>query len=95
VLPTVASFTRVCDYDRPGTKRDDGALSPSTLVPQPTTAQAGVSDLQAVLSAAGEHGPYVLVGASWDDRCFVRAHRFSQSPVWSPWTECRSSSGTR
>jgi len=65
VLPTVASFTRVCAYDRPGTTRDDGKLSPSTLVPQPTTAQAGVRDLQAVLSAAGEHAPYVLVGASW------------------------------
>jgi pimeloyl-ACP methyl ester carboxylesterase len=65
VLPTVASFTRMCAYDRAGTARDDGQLSPSTLVPQPTTAQAGVSDLQAVLSAAGEHAPYVLVGASW------------------------------
>jgi pimeloyl-ACP methyl ester carboxylesterase len=65
VLPTVASFTRVCAYDRPGTTRDDGTLSPSTLVPQPTTAQAGVSDLRAVLTAAGEHAPYVLVGASW------------------------------
>ncbi|MFC9788663.1 alpha/beta fold hydrolase [Rhodococcus sp. NPDC127528] len=65
VLPTVATFTRVCAYDRPGTTRDDGTLSPSTPVPQPTTARAGVSDLREVLSAAGEHGPYVLVGASW------------------------------
>jgi pimeloyl-ACP methyl ester carboxylesterase len=65
VLPTVASFTRVCAYDRPGTTRNDGSLSPSTLVAQPTTAQAGVGDLQAVLSAAGEHAPYLLVGASW------------------------------
>ncbi|MFE3292574.1 alpha/beta fold hydrolase [Rhodococcus sp. NPDC059234] len=65
VLPTVASFTRVCAYDRPGTTRDDGTPSPSTPVPQPTTAQAGVSDLRAVLAAAGERAPYVLVGASW------------------------------
>ncbi|MFI8276651.1 alpha/beta fold hydrolase [Streptomyces sp. NPDC085929] len=65
VLPTVASFTRVCAYDRPGTTRLDGKPSPSTPVPQPTTAAAGVKDLRAVLSAAGEHGPYVLVGASW------------------------------
>src|SRR5574340_106561 len=65
VLPTVASFTRVCAYDRPGTTRFDGTLSPSTLVPQPTTVQAGVDDLRAVLAAAGEHAPYVLVGASW------------------------------
>ncbi|MCZ7456281.1 alpha/beta fold hydrolase [Streptomyces sp. WMMC940] len=65
VLPAVASFTRVCAYDRPGTTRVDGELSPSTLVSQPTTAGAGVDDLRAVLSAAGEREPYVLVGASW------------------------------
>ena len=65
VLPTVASFTRVCAYDRPGTTRNNGAPSPSTPVPQPTTAQDGATDLQAVLSAARENTPYVLVGASW------------------------------
>src|SRR5690242_14073176 len=65
VLPTVASFTRVCAYDRPGTTRTDDRLSPSAPVPQPTTAEAGAGDLQAVLTSAGEHGPYVLVGASW------------------------------
>jgi pimeloyl-ACP methyl ester carboxylesterase len=65
VLPTVASFTRVCAYDRPGTTRDDGTVSPSTQVPQPTSAESGAADLRAVLSAAGEQGPYVLVGASW------------------------------
>jgi pimeloyl-ACP methyl ester carboxylesterase len=77
VLPLVASFTRVCAYDRPGTTRGDGTPTPSTLVPQPTTAQAGVSDLQATLSAAGEHAPYVLVGASWGAMIvalFVRTH---------------------
>ncbi|MFK0044114.1 alpha/beta fold hydrolase [Streptomyces sp. NPDC090741] len=65
VLPTVASFTRVCAYDRPGTTRTDGKPTSSTPVSQPTTARAGVRDLRAVLSAAGEHGPFVLVGASW------------------------------
>ncbi|WP_405942860.1 alpha/beta fold hydrolase [Streptomyces sp. NBC_00207] len=65
VLPTVATFTRVCAYDRPGTTRLDDRPSPSTPVPQPTTAAEGAADLRAVLSAAGEHGPYVLVGASW------------------------------
>ncbi|MFD5618962.1 alpha/beta fold hydrolase [Streptomyces yangpuensis] len=65
VLPTVASFTRVCAYDSPGTTRFDDGPSPTTAVPQPTTAQDGVADLRAVLAAAGEHGPYVLVGASW------------------------------
>ncbi|MFJ3861547.1 alpha/beta fold hydrolase [Streptomyces sp. NPDC090085] len=65
VLPTVASFTRVCAYDRPGTTRFDDVPTPTTAVPQPTTAQDGAADLRAVLAAAGEHGPYVLVGASW------------------------------
>lgn len=65
VLPAVARFTRVCAYDRPGTRRFDGTPSPSTAVLQPTTAQNGVADLHAVLTAANEPGPYVLVGASW------------------------------
>jgi pimeloyl-ACP methyl ester carboxylesterase len=34
-------------------------------VPQPTTARDAVSDLHALLSAAGETGPYVLVGHSY------------------------------
>jgi pimeloyl-ACP methyl ester carboxylesterase len=65
VFSEVSRFTRVCVYDRPGTSRFTGELSPSTPVPQPTTAQAGVSDLGALLAASGEPGPYVLVGASW------------------------------
>lgn len=65
VFSEVSRFTRVCAYDRPGTTRLTGELSPSTPVPQPTTAQAGASDLRALMSAAGERGPYVLVGASW------------------------------
>lgn len=65
VLPAVARFTRVCAYDRPGTRRFDDTLTPSTSVPQPTTAEDGVADLHALLTAAHEPGPYVLVGASW------------------------------
>lgn len=65
VLPEVARFTRVCAYDRPGTTRLDGTPNRSTPVTQPTTAAAGVGDLRAVLDAAGEQPPYVLVGASW------------------------------
>ncbi|MGW6980935.1 alpha/beta fold hydrolase [Streptomyces sp. NPDC054932] len=64
VLTTVASFTRVCAYDRPGTTRLDGTPNRSTPVPQPTTAAAGVRDLRAALTA-GERPPYVLVAASW------------------------------
>jgi pimeloyl-ACP methyl ester carboxylesterase len=65
VLPKVARFTGVCAYDRPGTARVDDEVSPSTPVPQPTTAQADVGDLRALLEAGRVRGPYVLVGASW------------------------------
>lgn len=65
IFPQVSRFTRVCAYDRPGTARFDGALSSSSFVSQPTTAQDGVSDLHALLNAAKESGPYILVGASW------------------------------
>ena len=67
VLPGVAAFTRVCAYDRPGTAdMVDGALRPgrSDPVPQPRTLAAVVADLHALLAAAGEPGPYVLVGHS-------------------------------
>ncbi|MFJ3960448.1 alpha/beta fold hydrolase [Streptomyces sp. NPDC090036] len=65
VLTTLARSTRVCAYDRPGTTRLDGTPNRSTRTPSPTTAAAGVRDLRALLAAAGEHPPYVLVGASW------------------------------
>ncbi|MFD7559825.1 alpha/beta fold hydrolase [Streptomyces sp. NPDC059835] len=65
VLPEVARYTRVCAYDRPGTTRADDTPTTSTPVTQPTSARDGADDLRAVLAAAGERGPYVLVGASW------------------------------
>lgn len=65
VFPQVGKFTRVCAYDRPGTVRFDGKLSPSTPVQQPTTAHEGAADLHALLKAAKQAGPYVLVGWSW------------------------------
>jgi pimeloyl-ACP methyl ester carboxylesterase len=65
VFPEVSKFTRVCAYDRPGTTRLDGALTPSTPVLQPTTAQDGAADLHALLRAAKQPGPYVLVAHSW------------------------------
>ncbi len=63
VFPQVAKFTRVCAYDRPGTPVGEKP-SRSDPVPQPTTAKDAVADLHALLSAAGETGPYVLVGHS-------------------------------
>ncbi|CAN5748894.1 alpha/beta hydrolase [soil metagenome] len=65
VFPRVGKFTRVCAYDRPGTTLLDGTLSPSTPVRQPTTAQDGAADLHALLRAAEQKGPYVLVAHSW------------------------------
>lgn len=68
VYPRVAQGNRVCAYDRPGTEsvnasgREPGR---STLVPQPTTGTDAARDLNAVLEASGEPGPYVLVGHSY------------------------------
>lgn len=65
VFPEVGKFTRVCAYDRPGTTRLDDTPTPSTPVRQPTIAQAGAADLHALLRAAGQPGPYVIVAHSW------------------------------
>jgi pimeloyl-ACP methyl ester carboxylesterase len=65
VFDQVAEFTRVCIYDRPGTTHFGPEPNASTPVTQPTTAEEGVDDLAALLTAAEEPGPYVLVGASW------------------------------
>jgi pimeloyl-ACP methyl ester carboxylesterase len=67
VLPGLANQTRVCAYERPGVAAllDDG-LQPSRSdpVPMPRTAESVVADLHALLTAASEFGPYVLVGHS-------------------------------
>jgi len=64
VFSEVAKFTRVCACDRPGTPVGEKP-SRSDPVPQPTTAKDAVADLHALLSAAAEAGPYVLVGHSY------------------------------
>lgn len=67
VYPAVARFSRVCAYDRPGTATatEDGfALSRSTQVQRLATVQDSATDLELVLTASGEAGPYVLVGHS-------------------------------
>jgi pimeloyl-ACP methyl ester carboxylesterase len=77
VFPEVANFTRVCAYDRPGTGVGGESPSPSDPVSQPTTAQDAVADLNALLSAAEEPGPYVLVGQSYGGpiiRLYASAH---------------------
>jgi pimeloyl-ACP methyl ester carboxylesterase len=67
VLPGVATFTRVCTYERPGTATVlDGAVQPSRSqdVSMPRMVEDMVADLHALLHAAGVPGPYVLVGHS-------------------------------
>jgi pimeloyl-ACP methyl ester carboxylesterase len=64
VFTGVGKFTRVCACDRPGTPVGEKP-SRSDPVPQPTTAKDAVADLHALLSAAGEAGPYLLVGHSY------------------------------
>ena len=64
VFPEIAKFTRVCACDRAGTPVGEKP-SRSDPVPQPTTATDAVADLHALLSAAGETGPCVLVGHSY------------------------------
>jgi pimeloyl-ACP methyl ester carboxylesterase len=67
VLVGVASFTRVCAYDRPGTvaaPNDNVSQSRSDPVPMPRTALNVVADLHALLRAAGVPSPYVFAGHS-------------------------------
>jgi pimeloyl-ACP methyl ester carboxylesterase len=64
VFDAASRFTRVCAYDRPGTPVGEKP-SRSDARSQPTTAQDAVSDLHALLGAAGLARPYVLVGHSY------------------------------
>jgi pimeloyl-ACP methyl ester carboxylesterase len=54
----VAKFTRVCSYDRAGYGWSDGTSLPRT-------SSEIVKELHALLEAAGEKGPYILVGHSF------------------------------
>ena len=67
VYPAVAGFSRVCAYDRPGTATATAtgwALSRSTQVQPLATVKDSAADLNLLLTASGETGPYVLVGHS-------------------------------
>lgn len=58
VVPLVSRFTRVCTYDRAGL----GKSGPPA--PGQRTGASAVSDLRALLVAAKETGPFVMVGHS-------------------------------
>lgn len=63
VFEEIARTQRVCAYDRPGTVVGD-KTSRSDPVRQPTDAAKATADLHALLAAAGEQGPFVVVGHS-------------------------------
>ncbi|MEY4135938.1 MAG: hypothetical protein RL205_66 [Actinomycetota bacterium] len=60
VLPELRRITRTCIYDRPGL-----GSSPSRQGSSVTDAGQHATELRALLAAAGEHGPYVLVAHSY------------------------------
>jgi pimeloyl-ACP methyl ester carboxylesterase len=62
--PTVSRFARVCSYDRSGSGWSD-------LGPFPHTARQVAFELRALLEAAGESSPYIMVGHSFGGR-YVR-----------------------
>lgn len=57
ILDQVSPTTRVCAYDRAGQGWSDDVVHPQDGV-------TAARDLHALLTAAGEHGPYVLAGHS-------------------------------
>jgi pimeloyl-ACP methyl ester carboxylesterase len=61
--PLVAKVTRICTYDRPGT-RPDGP-DQSTPVPQPHTVQQDVDDVVSLIAAAQLPTPMVFVAHSY------------------------------
>jgi pimeloyl-ACP methyl ester carboxylesterase len=74
VLPAIQQLVRTCIYDRPGI-----GLSPARPdVRQVLDAGGLAGELWALLQAAGERGPYVVLGHSFGGlvaRAFVAAHR--------------------
>jgi len=67
VQPRLAESTRVCSYDRAG-------LGWSDPGPSYETVEQIVPDLHGLLEKAGEHTPYVLVGASIGGS-YIRAYQ--------------------
>jgi pimeloyl-ACP methyl ester carboxylesterase len=63
-FPRVASSTRACFYDRPGTLLGLDAESRSDPVPMPRSTREVVTDLHYLLDSAGVPPPYVFAGAS-------------------------------
>jgi pimeloyl-ACP methyl ester carboxylesterase len=67
VQPRVAGDTRVCSYDRAGLGWSDSG-------PADETVEQTINDLHALLQAAAEKPPYLMVGASIGG-IFIRAYQ--------------------
>ncbi|HID82592.1 MAG TPA: alpha/beta hydrolase [Chromatiales bacterium] len=77
VQPMLASFTRVCSYDRAGYGWSDGDALPRTSA-------RSVYELYGLLHKAGEEGPYLLAGHSFGGfivRMFASLHPDETSGV--------------
>lgn len=76
LFDSLAALSRTCAYDRPGTPVGE-APSRSDPIAQPTTVRDALQDLRALMQAAGETGPYVLVGHSYGGllaKLYARQH---------------------
>jgi pimeloyl-ACP methyl ester carboxylesterase len=72
IAPAVADTTRICAYDRAGQGWSEDASDPQDGV-------AAAADLHSLLDAAGEDGPFVLVGHSiGGDYAMVYADRYPE-----------------
>ncbi len=81
VFTALAEHTTVCRYDRPGTiivtATSAGITTRSTPVANPRTIEAMAADVEALIEAAGLHGPFVGVGHSmggWVQTYFAQTH---------------------
>jgi len=73
VLPALQGLTRTCIYDRPGLGHSPARANSAHA----TDAGAQAAELHALLIAAGEPGPYAVLGHSYGGliaRAFVRQH---------------------
>jgi pimeloyl-ACP methyl ester carboxylesterase len=62
VFPSIARTTRVCTYDRPDIRFTGEVTTPRE---QPHPVDLDISDLESLLAAIGEPGPYVFVAHSY------------------------------
>jgi len=60
VLPGITALTRTCSYDRPGLGK-----SPARSGSLTTNAGQHAHELRALLTAAGEEGPFIVIGHSY------------------------------